>query len=689
MIKEHKGYLFKDREISWMLFNERVLQEAENGTTPLLERLKFLAIFSSNNDEFFRVRVASLRRLQRLSKKPISDSQFAPEEVLSEIQRMAQIQQERFDKAYQNILKELSHKHVFIINENELNASQQETVKEYFKKDVLPFLFPVVIDDLKGIHLRDRSIYLAVRMSDSRSQEKPKHALIEIPSSHINRFYILPGDGDKTFIMFLDDVIRSSLHRIFAIFDYDTFEAYTIKLTRDAEFTLDESDDFKESLLVKIQKSLKQRSIGRPTRFIFDSSMPRAMQELLVEKLQLKSVNMLAGGRYHNFRDFMDFPMVGAPEDKYRSLSPIPVKELDRARTILDVIDKKDFILHHPYQSFDYLIRMLREAAIDPQVQAIKITLYRVAKYSNVVNALINAIKNGKKVTVLMELQARFDEESNIYWTTQLQEAGARVHFGKPGQKVHCKLCVIYRKEGNSVKRYAHLSTGNYNGVTARLYCDHGLFTRDERITNDVEKLMDLLFQGPRKHKFDHLLVAPDYMGKQFLDLVDREIKCAKAGKPAYIIAKMNSLVEDNLVKKLYDASRAGVKIELIVRGVCSVVPGVPGLSENIRVISILDRLLEHARVYIFANEGHEKIYLASADWMNRNLYNRIECAFPLFDEAVRKEIRDIIDIQLRDNTKARLIDRDYDNKFVQNDNEPVRAQTATYQYLLEKYGSQ
>lgn len=686
MIREYKGYLFKDREISWMLFNERVLQEAENTSTPLLERLKFLAIFSSNNDEFFRVRVASLRRLQKLSKKNMSDTQFSPDDILSEIQRIAVIQQDKFNKVYDHIIEELSLKNISIINETQLNNEQVIKVRDFFDIEVLPFLVPIVIDDLKNIpHLRDRSIYLAVCMSDSKHQLKPKHAIIEIPSL-LKRFYILPKTDGKTYIMFLDDMIRKFLSRIFSIFNFDTFEAYTIKITRDAEFTLDISEDYKESLLVKIQKSLKQRSIGKPTRFIYDGTMPKGVRNLLVEKLQLKNVSMIAGGRYHNFKDFMNFPKVGDASDNYPPLDPIHSVELDSAKTIFDVIDKKDFLLNHPYQSFDYLIRMLREAAIDPNVKAIKITLYRVAKHSNVVNALINAIKNGKKVTVLMELQARFDEEANIHWTTQLQEAGARVFFGEPGQKVHCKLCVIYRMDNGKIKRYAHLSTGNYNGETARLYCDHGLFTKDERITNDVEKLMDMLFQGTNKHRFDHLLVAPEYMQKQFIELIDTEIKNAKEGKTAYIIAKMNSLVEDSIVKKIYDASKAGVKIDLIVRGTCSVVPGVPKLSENIRIISIIDRFLEHARIFIFANGGQEKIYLASSDWMNRNLHNRIECAFPIYDENIKQEIRDIINIQLSDNTKARLIDIEYDNKYVTNDKPKVRAQMDTYEYLRKKY---
>jgi polyphosphate kinase len=693
MIKEYQGYLYKDREISWMLFNERVLQEAENAETPLLERLKFLAIFSSNNDEFFRVRVAALRRGQKGARKIQADTQFPADIILAEIQRIAVIQQDRFNKAYNSIIKELALQKIYIINELQLSDDQKTTVKDYFKKDVLPQLFPVLIDDLKHIpHLRDRSIYLAVRISDSAEIIKAKHALIEIPSSPLKRFYILPRTDENTYILFIDDVIRSSLKDIFSIFDYDTFEAYTVKLTRDADFVLESEDNdvFKETLLDKIQKSIKQRSQGVPTRFVYDNSLPKSILDLLIQKLQLRNVNLIPGGRYHNFKDFMAFPKVGNVNDYYAPLVPVLVPELERARTIFDVVKQRDVILHHPYESFDYLIRMLREAAIDPKVQSIKITLYRVAKHSNVVNALINAVKNGKKVTVLMELQARFDEEHNIYWTNQLQEAGARVHFGKPGQKVHCKLCMIYREEDGKTVKYAHLATGNYNGVTARLYCDHGLFTKDLRLTSEIENMMDLLFQGPRKHKFEHLLVAPDYMARQFIELIEKEIANAKAGKPAYIIAKMNSLMDDGIVRKLYEASKAGVNIQLIVRGICTLVPGVRGLSENIHVISIIDRLLEHARIYIFGNGGDEKIYLSSADWMTRNLYRRVECAFPIYDESCRQQIKDIVNIQLRDNTKARIIDHDFDNKYVQRvpGSPEIRAQYSTYDYLKSKNGN-
>ncbi len=688
MIKEYHSYLYKDREISWMLFNERVLQEAENPATPLLERLKFLAIFSSNNDEFFRVRVAALRRLNmgKTPRKSPIETQFSPDITLAEIQRIAVIQQDRFNAAYNSIISELAAQKIFIINELQLTEEQKIPVKEYFKKEVLPHLFPVLIDDLKQMpHLRDRSIYLAVRLSDTTGQLKPKHALIEIPNNPLNRFYILPRTDENTYIMFLDDVIRSSLKHIFSIFDYNEFDAYTIKLTRDADFVLtnEENDVIKETLLDKIQKSIKQRSKGVPTRFVYDNAIPKSMLDLLSLKLQLKNVNLIPGGRYHNFKDFMDFPKVGRDSDYYTPMPPLAVPQLDKAKTLFEVIKTKDFVLHHPYQSFDYLIRMLREAAIDPKVTAIKITLYRVAKHSNVVNALINAVKNGKKVTVLMELQARFDEEHNIYWTNQLQEVGARVHFGKPGQKVHTKLCMIYREEEGKTQRYAHLSTGNYNGVTAKLYCDHGLFTSDTRIIDDVERLLDMLFQSPRKQKYNHLLVAPDNMIKLFMELIDKEISNSKAGKPAYIIAKMNSLMDDGLVRKLYEASKAGVRIQLIIRGICTLVPGVKGLSENIEVISIIDRFLEHARVYIFANGGDEKMYLSSADWMTRNLYRRIECAFPVFDENCKQQIRDIINIQLKDNYKARIIDHEFDNKMVPRSNSHIiRAQYDTYEYV-------
>ena len=691
MIKDRKGYLYRDREISWLHFNERVLQEAENPETPLMERIKFLAIFSSNLDEFFRVRVAQIRKIQKVNgKKNISEFQSSPDEILSEIQRIVVSLQERFTSVYNNqILPELAKRNIYLKEENELTDRELTVMREYFNSNIISHLFPVLIDDLKSApHLKDRSIYLAVRMFSSDDSLEPKHAILEVPTSIVSRFYILPKQDQETHIVILENIIRAYLPSVFSIFDHDKFEAFVIKLTRDAEFTISQDEeDYSVTLLDKIQKSLKQRSKGNPTRFVYDEKMPRYMLDLLIKKLELKHVNLIPGGRYHNFKDFMDFPKVGLPEDYFSPLPALPIKTFDKAKTMFDVISHEDILVHHPYQSFDHLIRLLRESAIDPHVTSIRITLYRVAKHSNVVNALINAIKNGKKVIVLMELQARFDEESNIYWTNQLQEAGAHVYFGKPGQKVHCKICLIQRKENGVIEKYAHLSTGNYNGVTSRLYSDFALFTKDKKITGELDMLTDILFTNIRRTGFNHLLVAPEFMKKQFLELIDKEIQFAKAGIEAGIIAKMNSLVDIDIIKKLYDAGKAGVKIELIVRGICCLVPGIQNLSENIRVISIIDRFLEHSRIFVFKNGGTEKIYLASADWMTRNLSNRIECGFPIYSEKNKKIIRDILQIQLSDNCKARIITGLEDSNLTLNQSDiKIRAQYDTYSYLEKNY---
>lgn len=692
MIKDNKGFLYLDREISWLRFNERVLQEAENTNTPLMERIKFLAIFSSNLDEFFRVRVAQLRKLQRINgKKPISANQYSPDEILSEIQRISVNLQNRFTEVYTNqILPELGDRKIFFINEQQLSPDQHEVVKNYFKQQVLAHLFPVVIDGLAHVpHLKDRSIYLAVKMSHSRNLVQPKHALIEIPTGIVSRFYELKEDNGTIKLLMLEDIIRFNLKAIFSIFDHDTFESYIIKITRDAEFNIDKDTDtgYQASLLSKIQKSLKQRSKGLPTRFVYDETMPKIMLDLLVKKLELKHVNLIPGGRYHNFKDFMDFPKIGKPVDYNEPLPQIPVVEIEQERTVFDAIDKQDLLVYHPYQSFDYLIRMLREAAIDPTVSTIRITLYRVAKHSNVVNALINAVKNGKKVIVLMELQARFDEESNIYWTNQLQEAGAMVFFGKPGQKVHCKFCLIERNINEYKTYYAHLSTGNYNGVTSRIYSDVCLFTKNINITKDILQVSDLLFNNLRKTGYRELLVAPEFMKRHFLALIQNEIYNARSGKPAYITAKMNSLVDADVIKALYEASNAGVAINLIVRGICCLVPQIKGLSENINIISIIDRYLEHTRCYIFCNNNNEKVYLSSADWMSRNLENRIEIAFPILENKLKQELMEIIQIQLNDNVSARIIDGYHDNRIKTSDNRfKVRTQLNTYQYIKQKY---
>lgn len=677
----------KNREISWLSFNERVLQEAVDPNVPLLEKLKFLSIFSSNLDEFFRVRVASIRRLLEYQKKNKLKGLAESEELLHRIQKTVVQQQERYNQIYEFVKEELAKQKVFIINEKQLNHQQKTELKHYFKTEVISTLFPIILDHLRAFpFLRDKSIYLAVKLSKADGSVRHKYALIEIPPPEVaNRFYVLNKTDENTYVILLDDIIRNSLSEIFYSFPHDTFEAYTIKLTRDAELEIDTDAEIAEPLIEKITKSLRERRRGTPVRFIYDREMPEDMLAFIKKKMRISVPGIIPGGRYHNFKDFGKFPTTGLEKLKYPALTPIPIQRIEQSKTMFDTIRQKDILLCHPYHSFDYLIRLLREAAIDPGVYAIKITLYRVARHSNIVNALINAVKNGKDVTAVIELQARFDEEANLYWTQRLQEEGAKVVFGKPTHKIHSKVCLIYRKENNRTVHYAHFSTGNYNGVTSRLYCDMGLLTADTRLTSEAVKVFSFINNFPRiNYNFKHLLVAPFYMKDEFLRMIDTEIKNAKKGKPAWILAKMNSLVDENVIEKLYEASKAGVKIRLIVRGICSLIPGKKGYSENIEAISIVDKFLEHTRAYVFCNDGNEKMYLASADWMGRNLDRRIEVAFPIYDADVQNTIKRILEIQWSDNVKARVIDGENDNSFRTFSLPVIRSQDEVYNYLLQ-----
>ncbi|MDX5319779.1 MAG: polyphosphate kinase 1 [Bacteroidota bacterium] len=685
-MSKHVDFVRINREISWLSFNERVLQEAENPSVPLAERMKFLAIFSSNLDEFFRVRVASVRRLLKYQKKQKLKGARETAHLLNTIQKRVVDQQDRFTSIFEEqIIPGLAERKIFIVNEHQLSHTQRIKVKEYYKAEVLSYLFPVMLDHLREFpFLRDKSIYLAVKMAKEDGSLKPKYALVEVPSEVLNRFFILPSQDDNTYIMMLDDVIRISLPDIFSFFDYDHFEAYTIKLTRDAELDIDL--DLPGSMVSKIEKSLKERPKGAPVRFIYDEEMPEDMLRFIIKRAGISKESIIPGGRYHNFKDFFDFPKVGGDDFWYETIKPLTIPRFENTRVLFDEIKKKDVLLHHPYQSFDYVIRFLREAAIDPSVYAIKITLYRVAKHSNIVNSLINAVKNGKEVTVVMELQARFDEESNLYWTNKLQEAGANVIFGVPDFKIHAKCCVIFRRENNKTVHYAHLSTGNYNGRTARLYSDTALFTADPRITKDVIKVFSFIKNFPKiQYKFSHLLVAPYYMKMEYLKLIDAEIRQANKGKPAFIYAKMNSLVDEQMIDKLYEASNAGVKIRLIVRGICCLVPGVKGQSENIEAISIVDKFLEHSRFFIFHHSGTDKLYLSSADWMSRNLDKRIETAYPVYDPDLKKELMDLFMIQWNDNVKARIIGKEQLNTMKPHGLPSIRSQFETYDYLRLK----
>jgi polyphosphate kinase len=683
MSKQQIPYI--NREISWLSFNERVLQEASDSSTPLIERLKFLGIFSNNRDEFYRVRVATINRLSKLGKKAIAVYGDDPKELLQKLQKQVIAQQQKFEAIYQELLHELAKENVFIINEKQLSHNQQQFVKDYFHNEVVSTLFPIMVDENKAFpYMKDKSGYLFVRLISDRSKQKNKYALIEIPSKSTTRFVILPQEKNKKYIILLDDVIRFNVNEIFSVLGYHAKETINIKLTRDAELDIDQ--DVSKSMLEKISKSVKDRKKGLPVRFVYDSTMSSEMLSFIMKKLGMaKKDNAIPGGRYHNFKDFIRFPNIGDKKLVYNHPQPISHKYLDNINTsILSVIKEKDILLHYPYHTFDHIITLLREASLDPTVDSIKITFYRVADSSKIANALINAIKNGKKVTVLVELQARFDEENNIYWANKLQEEGATVIYGVPGLKVHSKLFLITTRVGGKEIKYAHIGTGNFNEKTARSYTDFSLLTADKNITEEISRMFDFYTNNFNTGVYKHLAVAPFYMRSTFVSLIDKEIENAKAKKKAYLILKMNSLVDKEMIKKLYEASQAGVQITLIVRGICSLVTEIEGFSDNIKAYSIVDKYLEHARVFIFGNNGDEKIYITSADWMSRNLDSRSEVAVPIYDSEVKKQIKDIINIQLSGNTKVRILDRLQQNiyKKPKAGERRVRVQDEIYNYL-------
>jgi polyphosphate kinase len=535
--------------------------------------------------------------------------------------------------------------------------------------------------------LRDRTIYLAVLLNKSDGSQKSKYALIEVRSDVLSRFLILPSIGRNNYIILLDDVIRYGLSEIFSTLPYDTFSAYTIKMTRDAE--LDIADDLSESYIDKVSKSLKQRKGGNPVRFTYDAEIPQDFLNLLMKHLNLtKSDTLIAGSRYHNNRDFMNFPKIGGRHLRYPPIKVLAHKDINEKESLLKAIRNKDILLHYPYQNFDYIIDLLREASIDPKVTAIKTTIYRVAKYSSIMNALINAVKNGKSVVAVLELQARFDEESNIYWANRLQDEGVKVIFGIPGLKVHSKLCLITRIEKGKSSNYAIIGTGNFNEQTARVYSDHSLLTCDKRLTNEVTKVFELFENAYKVSTFKHLIVSPNYMRKAMLKLIKKEILNAQNGNEAYITLKLNNLVDTQIIQRLYQASEAGVKIKLMVRGMFSLIPGIPGMSSNIEATGTVDKYLEHSRIFVFGNGGDEKYYISSADWMPRNIDRRIEVTCPIYDESIKDELRNFLDIHWRDNVKARILNHPLDNKIRVNDQKPFRAQWQVYDYLRKQLQS-
>ncbi len=673
-------YPLINRDISWLSFNARVLQEAADPQVPLIERVKFLGIYSNNLDEFFRVRVAIIKRLLKVGKAKKILGEDA-DKLLARMQKTIVAQQDIFEETYSQILKELELHGIFILNEKQLSSEQAQFVRSYFKKNVQPTLVPIMVENAPSFpYLRDRAIYLFIGMEKKKKDTKGQYALVEIPTDVLSRFLVLPKDNK--YIMLLDDVIRFCLDEIFSQFEYDYIRAYTIKLTRDAE--LDIEQDVTKSLVKKISESIKRRKKAQPVRLVYDETMPEEMLSFLIKKLKFsKQDNPIPGGRYHNFVDFINFPNIGRSELKYKFPSPLNHLRLSSHESMFKAIKEKDVLLHFPYQSYHHIIDLLREAAIDPKVRSIHITLYRAAKKSNIINALINAVKNGKQVTAVVELQARFDEEANIHWANKLQEEGVRIVYGVQGLKVHSKLFLITRIEENKMIRYAHIGTGNFNEDTARVYTDLSLLTCDKRITTEVEKIFGFYNNNYKTGSYKHIVVSPFTMRKRFLHYINKEIEFAKAGKPCGIILKMNSLVDEDLIKKLYEASKAGVKIKLIVRSICSIVPGLKGVSENIEAISIVDKYLEHHRVFIFTHGGNEKYFISSADWMMRNLDMRSEVAVPIYDKDLQQEIKKVIDIMWNDNIKARLLNKSQDNQFRSSYNKQrVRAQEDVYKFL-------
>ena len=674
-----------DREKSWLAFNARVLQEAADNTVPLLDRLRFVGIFSNNLDEFFRVRYAAIRRL---SLSGISGEKYlggvSAKQLIKDITEIVIQQQSESLRILGNIESELEKENIFIINESEITQQQDDFLKDFFVQKLSPELVTIILNDLAEFPvLKDTLGYLAVRLEMNQNNEV-RYAVVEIPKT-MNRFVVLPSTDDKKYVILIDDVIRHNLKNIFNIFDYKSVSAHMIKITRDAQLDID--SDLSKSMLEKIATSVKDRRIGEPVRFIYDNLIEGDTLRFFLDKMKIVATDsIIPGGRYHNRRDYMDFPSLGRFDLLYKPNEPLPIRGLSLEVSILEKISKKDYLLHAPYQSFSYLTKFLREAALDPKVTTIKITLYRLAKNSQIISSLINAAKNGKKVTVQIELQARFDEASNISYAEQMQTEGIELIFGIKGLKVHSKICVIERIEEEKTRRYGFISTGNFNESTAKIYTDVTLFTCHQQILKDVSKIFEFFDINYRVHRYKHLIVSPHYTRTKFVKLIDREILHALAGRKTHIKLKMNSLSDFKMIDKLYEASNAGVKIQLQVRGICSLIPGIPGMSENIEAISIVDNYLEHSRVYIFGNAGLTEVYISSADFMARNLDGRVEVTCPIYDLSIKKELIDNFNIAWKGNVKVRYHSHNLDNKYkVRNHHPAFRAQIETYKYYQNK----
>lgn len=687
-LSKDKNYRYIDREKSWLAFNARVLQEAADPRVPLLDRFRFLGIFSNNLDEFFRVRYAAIRRLQMEGKsgKKILGG-ITSEELLYDITDIVIKQQAESLRILSQIEQELKQQGIYIIHEHDVTEFQKPFIKEFFLQKVSPELVTIILNDLAEFpHLKDTSGYLAVKLVMKPEQEgkEIRYAIIEIPST-MNRFVVLPKENGNQYIIMIDDVIRLNLDNIFSLFNYESVSAHMIKITRDAE--LDISGDMSKSLMEKISKGIKGRKLGEPVRFVYDKDIEDDTLNFFLEKMDIDATDsLIPGGRYHNRRDYMKFPDLGRNDLLYPKIPALPVKGLSLEGSILEKMAEKDYLVHAPYQSFSYIIKFLREAALDPKVTTIKITLYRLAKNSQIISSLINAVKNGKRVVAQVELQARFDEESNIKYSRQMQEEGIELIFGIKGLKVHAKACVVDRIENGKTRRYGFISTGNFNETTAKVYTDVTLFTANQKLLKEIEKVFEFLDINYKLHNYKHLIVSPHHTRKRFYKLIDREILNAIEGKEAYIYLKMNSLTDFGMIDKLYEASQNGVQVRLIIRGICCLVPGVEGMSENIEAISIVDNFLEHSRIYIFANSGNPDVFISSADFMTRNIDERVEVSCPIYDQEIKKELIDVFNIGWKANVKARIHSEELDNEYVPNEGKnEFRSQQEMYKYYQRK----
>ena len=674
------------RDISWLSFNSRVLQEAADDTVPLKERIKFLGIFSNNLDEFFRVRVAGLKKMIELGNKAKMHLEVDPQNILDEIQEKVITQQKEFERIWKEILRELKKEKINIVNEKKLSALHQKFILDYFNEEVRSYIIPLMIESLHQFPvLNDKSIYLACRLAKQDRSIPQRFALVSVPTRHLPRFLILPPKNDEQYVILLEDVIRFCLPNIFSFFGYDKFSSHIIKVTRDAEIDVD--NDVSGSLIQKIQKGLKNRKKGKPVRFVYDKEIEPALLTYLVKRLGLThNENMIPGGSIHNYKDFMNFPE-SVFKQKGSRKKPFTHPLLKNSNSVTAVVMEKDVMLHFPYHSYDSIIDFLREAAIDPEVVSIKITCYRLASRSKVINALTNAVRNGKQVTAMLELRARFDEEANLEWKEELEDAGVKVLIGVPDFKVHAKLCLIKKRVKNVTTHYGFISTGNLNEKTARLYGDHCLLTSDRNLMADVNRIFTYL-ENPSTRagllkSCKLLLVSPVNMRRQINFLINREIKFANHKKRAGITLKLNSLSDALLIEKLTQAAKCGVEVKLIIRGICCMFTENKKFKKPVEAISIIDEYLEHARVMIFENNGDPKVFISSADWMVRNIDHRIEVACPILEKGLRKEIIDIVGIQLSDNIKARELDNGLSNQYINPRNtKKIRSQIEIFNYL-------